>query len=385
MNTYARADVTFNKGIGSKLYDDNGNEYLDFVAGIAVNCLGHSSPVIVKAIKEQSEKLIHISNLYWNQNQLDLAKKLADNSDLDKTFFCNSGTEAVEVAIKLGRKKGKQKSPSKNEIIFMKNSFHGRTLGALAVTGQEKYQKDYYPLMGGVNSVNFNDISDLKSKVNENTCAIILELIQGEGGIIKIEEEFLKVARKLCDEFDAVLIFDEVQCGIGRMGTLFAYQSFGVIPDIVCLAKGLGGGFPIGATIAKKDIADIFVPGDHGCTFGGSPLATAVSLAVINELIDNNIIDGVSEKGEYLKNKLEVLKDKYEIVTDVLGMGLLLGIKVSVPPKEIVEKCFKNKLLLVGAGKDVIRIVPALNVSKEEIDTFIGILDKVLSEEGGGI
>ncbi|TCO71062.1 aspartate aminotransferase family protein [Marinisporobacter balticus] len=380
MNTYGRFDVTFEKGIGSKVYDTDGKEYIDFVSGVAVNCLGHSHPAMVAALEAQSKTLIHVSNLYWNKQQLDLAKKLAQNSDHEQVFFCNSGTEAVETGLKLARKYGRIKNNSKNEIIYMKNAFHGRTLGALAVTGQEKYQKDFMPLMEGVKSIEFDDIAALEKNINENTCAVIVEPIQGEGGIIKATKAFLQEARGLCDKFDALLIFDEVQCGIGRVGTLFAYQSFGVIPDIICMAKGLGGGFPIGATLANEKSASAFVPGDHGCTFGGSPLACAVSLAVLEELVDNGIIHGVNEKSKYFVEKLKILQNKYPVIESIQGMGLILGIKVNIDPKMIVGKCFEKGLLLVGAGKDVVRILPPLNVKNEEIDQCITILQDALKE-----
>lgn len=380
MNTYGRFDVTFEKGVGSKVYDTNGKEYIDFVSGVAVNSLGHSHEAMIKALNEQSLKLIHVSNLYWNIPQINLAKKLAAYSDHDQVFFCNSGTEAVETGLKLARKYGKLKSNTKNTIIHMKNSFHGRTLGALAVTGQEKYQKDFMPLMEGIKAVAFNDIQDLEKNMNEDICAVIIEPIQGEGGVLKAQKDFLQKARELCDEFDALLIFDEVQCGIGRTGNLFAYQSFGTVPDVICMAKGLGGGFPIGATLANERSASAFSPGDHGCTFGGNPLACAVSLTVLEELVDKGIINKVNEKSEYFVDKLEKLKSKYPIIEDIQGMGLMLGIKVNIEPKAIVNKCFEKGLLLVGAGKDVVRILPPLNVKNEGIEKALGILEKVLRE-----
>ncbi|QZY54980.1 aspartate aminotransferase family protein [Crassaminicella profunda] len=380
MNTYGRFDVTFEKGLGSKVYDTKGKEYIDFVCGVAVNCLGHSHPSINKVLNEQSNKLIHVSNLYWNIPQINLAKKLAVYSDHDQVFFCNSGTEAVETGLKLARKYGKLQSSTKNTIIYMKNSFHGRTLGALSVTGQEKYQKDFMPLMKGIKAVSFNNIKDLKENINEDTCGVIIEPIQGEGGLIKAEKGFLQEARALCDQFDALLIFDEVQCGIGRTGTLFAYESFGVIPDVICMAKGLGGGFPIGATLANQKASSAFSPGDHGCTFGGNPLACAVSLAVLEELVDKGIVDEVNEKSGYFVEKLEILKSKYNVIEDIQGMGLMLGIKVNIEPKSIVNKCFEKGLLLVGAGKDVVRILPPLNVKKEEIDEAFEILENVLAD-----
>lgn len=381
MNTYSRFDITFEKGLGSKVYDIYGKEYIDFVGGVAVNCLGHSNEAIINAINNQSRNLIHISNLYWNVRQLDLAEKLCINSDHDKVFFCNSGAEAVEAALKLARKYGiSNKNKEKNEIIYMDNSFHGRTLGSLAVTGQEKYQKDFIPLMTGVKSAEFNNIDDIRNKIDENTCAVIVEPIQGEGGILVAKIGFLKELRKLCDKYNALLIFDEIQCGIGRTGNLFAYKTFGVIPDIVCMAKGLGGGFPIGAVLATEKASNAFVPGDHGSTFGGNPLACAVSLAVLEELIDKGIINEVYEKGEYITNKLLKLKNKYNIIKSIQGIGLMLGIKINFDKSRVINRCLEKGLLLVGAGEDVIRMVPALNITKEEIDEGLDILDNVLNE-----
>lgn len=381
MNTYGRFDVIFEKGKGTKVYDVNGKEYLDFVAGVAVNCLGHSHPAIAKTLAAQGEKLMHISNLYWNTEQIALAEKLVSHSDHHQVFFCNSGTEAVETALKLARKCGKLKGgSSKNQIIYMNNSFHGRTMGALAVTGQEKYQKDFMPLMTGLKSVPFNDIEKLKAVIDEDTCAVILEPIQGEGGIVAAQRSYLQEVKALCSQYDALLVFDEVQCGIGRLGSLFAYQSFGVIPDVICMAKGLGGGFPIGAVLATEEAASAFVPGDHGCTFGGNPLACAVSLTVLDELINNGIIDGVNEKSLYMIGKLAVLQEKFDVVQGVQGLGLLLGLKVKGEPKAIINKCFEKGLMLVGAGESVIRVVPPLNVSTEEIDEAIRILEEAILE-----
>lgn len=381
MKTYGRFDIVLKKGIGTKVYDEKGKEYLDFVSGVAVNCLGHSHPAISKALWEQSQSLIHVSNIYWNDKQIELAHKLTNLSGLDQVFFCNSGTEAVETALKLARKYAKLKSnKNKNQIIYMENSFHGRTLGALSVTGQEKYQKDFMPLISGVKSVKFNNIESLIANVNETTSAIILEPIQGEGGILPVEIEFLKTARSLCDKYDALLIYDEVQCGIGRLGTMFGFQSFGVIPDVLCLSKGLGGGFPIGAVIANNKAANAFVPGDHGCTFGGNPLGSAVSLAVLDELINNGILNDVKEKSEYLKGQLEELALEIDIIEGTQGKGLLLGLKVSINPKLIIDLCFKKGLLLIGAGNNIIRILPPLNVSKEEIDEAVGIIKAALKE-----
>ena len=380
MNTYGRFDVTLTHGRGAKVYDGQGREFIDFVSGVAVNCLGHSHPVIVKTLIEQSQQLIHISNLYWNNKQMALAEKLVLHSDHDQVFFCNSGTEAVEGALKLARKYGGSRgNQNKKRILYMENSFHGRTLGALAVTGQEKYQKPFLPLMEEVQSVKFNDIEDFKKKMNEEVCGVILEPIQGEGGIISAERDFLETIREYCDQYDALLIFDEVQCGIGRTGALYAYQSFGVVPDVVCMAKGLGGGFPIGAILAKAKAAEAFVPGDHGCTFGGNPLACAVALAVLEELLEGEIIEQVKQRNTYLVQGLQHLKEQFGVIEKIQGMGLLLGIHVRGSGKTIIDACFKKGLLLVGAGEHVVRILPPLNIEKEEMDKGLEILEEVLA------
>lgn len=380
LNVYSRLNVNFVKGKGVYLYDDKGEEYLDFVSGIAVNCLGHSHPVMAKALKEQGEKLIHISNLYYSEAQNKLMEKLLNASQFDSVFFCNSGTEANELAIKIGRKHGNMISSKKTEIIYMKNSFHGRSTGALAITGQKKYQEPFKPLMGNTIEVVFNNLEDLKEKVNENTCAIILEPVQGEGGLTMATPEFLKLAKELCEKYNALLIFDEIQCGIGRMGTLFAHEQFDIVPDIVTIAKALGGGVPIGACLTKGKASEVLVPGDHGSTYGGNPLVCGVAHAVLIELIDNKVIEGVKEKGEYAKEKLLKLKEKYPVIEELRGTGLLLGIKFneSLLNKDIVNEAFNNKFLLVSAGDNVVRFFPPLNVTFEEIDKAVKKLETVL-------
>ncbi|SHJ42143.1 acetylornithine aminotransferase apoenzyme [Geosporobacter subterraneus DSM 17957] len=381
MNTYGRFDVTFTKGIGTKVYDTEGKVYLDFVSGVAVNCLGHSHPAIAKTLADQSQTLMHVSNLYWNDKQLMLAEKLAAHSHHHQVFFSNSGTEAVETALKLARKQGKIKGgKDKNVILYMENSFHGRTLGALAVTGQEKYQKDFMPLMSGLKTVKFNDPVDLAEKMDESVCGVILEPIQGEGGIITVSPVFLQKARELCDQYQALLIFDEVQCGIGRTGKLFAYENFAVQPDVICMAKGLGGGFPIGATLAKKEAAEAFAPGDHGCTFGGNPLACAVALTVLEELLEKGVLENTIQQSKYLVDQLSKLQEKHTVVQGVQGMGLMLGLGLIIQGKQLVQKCFEKGLLLVGAGEKVVRILPPLNVTQEEIDEAVAIIDAALSE-----
>jgi len=382
LNVYSRFDITLTEGKGCLVYDKSGKEYVDFVSGIAVNCLGHCSPVITKAIQEQSCKLMHVSNLYWNENQIKLAEKLCEISGLQGAFFCNSGTEAVEAAVKFARKYGKLKGgEAKNEIIYMKNSFHGRTIGALSVTGQEKYQKDYRPLIPGVKSVEFNNISELRSEMNSSVCAIILEPVQGEGGIVAAEKAFLEEAKCLCEKYDALLIFDEVQCGVGRLGTLFAFQKFGVVPDLIAMAKGLGGGLPIGAVVASKKAAESIAYGDHGSTFGGNPLACAVALAILSELLDNGVLANVEKMSRYLVGKLQGLKEKHGSIKSIRGMGLLIGLQLSIDTKEFINQCIEKGLLLVGAGKDVVRILPPLNVEAEYLDRAVGIIDLVLSNQ----
>lgn len=390
LNVYSRYDVIFTHGKGTYIYDDKGNEYLDFVSGISVNCLGHASPVITKALTEQSEKLVHISNLYYSEPQLKLAEKLTENSKMERVFFTNSGTEAIELAIKIARKYGNNLSYDKNgekilektEIIYMTNSFHGRSTGALAITGQPKYQKPFEPLMKNVTECKFNDVEDLKNKVNENTAAIILEPVQGESGLESATPEFIEVIKKLSKKYNALVIFDEIQCGMGRMGKLFAYENFELVPDVVTIAKSLGGGVPIGACLTKGKANDVLVPGDHGSTYGGNPLVCAVANAVLHELIDNKLIEkNVVEMGKYSAEKLENLKNKFSEITEIRGKGLLLGIKFDenkILAKDIVAKALENGLLLVGAGNNVVRFFPPFNVTKKEIDEGIEILEKIL-------
>jgi acetylornithine/N-succinyldiaminopimelate aminotransferase len=377
MNTYGRYDVVFEKGLGTKIYDESGREYLDFVSGVAVNCLGHSHPVIINALYEQSKKIIHISNYYWNTEHTLLAEKLISHSDHSKVFFCNSGTEAVEGSLKLARKYGKLKADNKNVILYMNNSFHGRSMGALSVTGQSKYQQDFMPLIGGVKQIEFNDIEDLINNFDENVCGVIIEPIQGEGGINVVDLDFLQTARNLCDQYDAVLIFDEIQCGIGRLGSLFAYKEFGVIPDVVAMAKALGGGFPIGAFMSNERTSMALAQGDHGSTYGGNPLGCAVSLAVLNELIEGGIIGTVAQKNIYITDHLLKLKEKYGVIQEIRGVGLLLGIVVA-DAKAFANACFEKGLLLVAAGPKVIRLLPPLNVSIEEINGAMKTIEEVI-------
>ena len=392
LNVYSRYNKIFEKGKGTYIYDNDGNEYLDFVSGISVNCLGHASSVITKALTEQSQKLVHISNLYYSQPQLDLANKLTDNSEMESVFFTNSGTEAIELALKIARKYGNNlsydengnKITDKTEIIYMKNSFHGRSTGALAVTGQPKYQKPFEPLMKNVTECNFNDVKDLKAKVSEKTAAIILEPIQGESGLESAAPEFMEAIKELSEKYNTLVIFDEIQCGMGRTGKLFAYENFDLVPDIVTIAKSLGGGVPIGACLTKGKANDVLVPGDHGSTYGGNPLVCAVANAVLHELIDNKLIEkNVVEKGQYSVEKLEKLKEKFDFIEEIRGKGLLLGIKFDekkVLAKDVVLKALENGLLLVGAGNNIVRFFPPFNVTNDEIDKAVLILEKVFEK-----
>lgn len=380
MNTYGRLPMALVKGEGSWVWDMEGNKYLDFVSGIAVNSLGHNHPAVVQAIQKQAEEIIHTSNLYWIPNQIALAKLLVDHSFADKVFFCNSGAEANEAALKLARKYAKLHFGSeKYEIISLKNSFHGRTLATLTATGQPKYQAGYEPLPEGFSYAELNNIDDITEKISAKTAAVILEPIQGEGGIIPAEPEFLQAVRKLCDEKGALLIFDEVQTGVGRTGKLFAHEWSGVKPDIMTLAKALGGGVPIGAMLAKDSVAEAFKPGDHASTFGGNPLATAAGCAVLKVMLEKGFFEEVQERATYFKGKLQKLADKYQTGEAVRGQGFLLGWPLAKLGPEIVNACLEKGLLINFAGGKALRFVPPLNVSIEEIDDTVKILDEVFA------
>ena len=381
MNTYNTFPLVLEKGEGCYVWDVEGKKYLDFVSGIAVNSLGYKDDDFIKNLTDQARKIQHCSNLYWTLPAIKLGQILVENSCFDKVFFCNSGTEAVEAALKLSRKYGELKHGEEcYEIITMKNSFHGRTFGAITATGQEKYQIGFGPLVPGFRYAPYNDFNALNEMVSENTCAIVIEPIQGEGGVCPADKEFLKNVRKLCDDLDIVLIFDEVQTGIGRVGKLFAYQLYDVEPDIICLAKGLGGGFPIGAMMAVEKFANIFKPGNHASTFGGNPLACTAGITVLNKLLGAGLLENADKQGEYLKLRLEGLKEKNKAIRDVRGHGLMQGIELETSSQDIVKKCIDKGLLLVGAGKNVIRLVPPLTIKSKEIDEAINILDEVLME-----
>ena len=382
MNIFGRLPMAMVKGQGCRVWDADGKEYLDFVAGIAVNSVGHCNPRVVDAICTQANKLIHCSNLYWIEPQIELAKLLVENSDLDKAFFCNSGSEANEGAIKLARKAAKENHPNeqKYEIITMLKSFHGRTMATITATGQAKVQKGFEPLLPGFKYVDYNDIDALKAAVTDATCAVMLEPVQGEGGVIPADDEYLRQVRALCDEKGLLLIFDEVQVGMGRTGKLFAYQNSGVVPDILTLAKALGGGAPIGAVMAKDEVAAHFKPGDHGTTFGGNPLVTAAGVAAVTELIEKKLPENACKIGKYMEQKFAELKEKYDFVEDTRGKGLILGLKLSVPGSGIVKSCLEKGLLINCTAGDVLRFVPPLNITEKDVDDCIEILTRALDE-----
>lgn len=371
--TYAQAPIVIEKAQGCKVVDVDGKEYLDFVAGIAVNSLGGGHPKLVEALQDQVAKLLHVSNLYWTAPSIEAAEKLTKASGMDQAFFCNSGAEAVESAIKLARKSG---GGEKYEIIAMKQSFHGRTFGAMTATGQPKYQKAFYPLVPGIVHVPIMDIEAIQEATNEKTVAVLLEVIQGEGGIHPITKEYYQDVQNWCKEKGLLLIIDEVQTGNGRTGTYFAYQQFGDRPDILATAKGLGGGVPIGAMLATKEAAANFKPGDHATTFGGNPLVTRAAATVYTVMEEENILGNVQVMGAYLKEKLLALKTDH--LVEVRGLGLMLGAEFDIPVAPLVQGCREKGLLLVGAGEKVLRFVPPLVVTKEDIDAMIDILQEVI-------
>ncbi len=381
LNVYNRFPVNFVKGEGLTLIDDKGDRYLDFVSGIAVNALGHAHPKMVETIQKQAETLLHVSNLYYNEAQNRAAEKLLAATGYDRVFFCNSGAEANELALKIARKYGKQLSPSKNVILYMKNSFHGRTTGTLAVTGQEKYQADYRPLIPNTVEIEFNDIDMLKAHFNSDVCAIILEPIQGEGGLTSATESFIAEIARLAEEHQALVIFDEIQCGMSRTGTVLYSDQLPLKADVVTLAKALGGGVPIGACITKGKANEILVPGDHGSTYGGNPFVCSVAATVLDEITSEEMLSHVKTMGEYAHSALESLQKKHPEIVEIRGKGLLLGFKLddSLSAGDLVKEALARKLLLVSAGGNVVRYFPALIVTEKEIDATIPILDAALS------
>ncbi len=377
-NTYARYPVLLVRGKGTRVWDMEGKEYLDFVSGLGVCSLGHCHPKVVKAIQDQSERLIHVSNLYYIEPQIQLASLLCKHSFADKVFFCNSGAEANEGAMKLARKYAKEKmGKDRYEIITMERSFHGRTLATLTATGQEKFHKGYEPLMPGFKYVPFNNIGAVKKGINSKTCAVMLEPIQGEGGVNCPSEGYLKALREICDEKGLLLIFDEVQVGMGRTGKLFAYEHDGVEPDILTLAKSLAGGVPIGALLIKKGIAESFNPGDHASTFGGNPLATAAGVAALTAFLDEGILENCRNVGDYFLSQLEKIKKKFPFVEEVRGKGLILGMELKMEGGSIVTEMMQRGILINCTMGNVLRFLPPLIVTKEEVDRVVKALEEV--------
>jgi len=379
--TYRRAPLTLVRGDGCRVWDEQDKEYLDFVGGIAVCALGHSSPVISTAICEQSKKLVHVSNLYYTQPQIDLAEILVENSFAERVFFSNSGAEANEAAIKLARHYSKDHyGPNRHVILSMENSFHGRTMATLSATGQEKIRKGFEPLLDGFRYIPFNDLHALKAAVDESVCAILLEPIQGEGGIVVPDQDYLRGVRQICDAHNLLLIVDEIQVGMGRTGKLFAYQHSGITPDIMTLAKALGNGLPIGAMLAKEALKDSLGAGTHATTFGGSPLITSGALALVKSLLNDGWIEHARDMGNYFKKGLLDLQRQYSRIQEVRGLGLILGLLVEGEGNEFVSACMDKGFLINCVQERILRFVPPLIVSKNEIDRLLNCLDELFAE-----
>ncbi len=382
MNTYSRQPLVLVKGRGTTVYDSDGREYLDFVAGVAVNNLGHCHPKVVVALQKQAQRLMHVSNHFHIEAQVALGKELVRNSFADKAFFCNSGTEAIEAAIKLSRRYSREIiKKDRFEVITMFGSFHGRTYGAVSATAQEKFHQGFEPMVPGFRYVPFNDSKAVEDAVTDKTCAILVEPLQGEGGVKVPSPGYLKALRKICDERQLLLVLDEIQTGMGRTGRLFAYEHEGITPDIMALAKGLGSGMPVGALLATDKASQAFVPGTHGSTFGGNPLACAAGLASLEALLEDNIIiQNVEALGKHFMDGLRSLKAKYPFIKDVRGQGLLIGMELDFEGKEIVTECLKQGFLINCTVNTVLRFMPPLIISEEEIDQLIDALDGIFQK-----
>ena len=378
MHTYPRANVLFVRGEGARLWDGEGREYLDFASGIAVCSLGHCHPAVTAAIREQAEKLLHVSNLYMNEHQPRLAQKLIENGFDGVCFFCNSGAEANEALIKLARKWGSDKG--KYEIIAMNDSFHGRTLATLAATGRSKYRVGFQPDMPGFKFVDYNDLEAVKAAVTDQTAAVLLEPVQGEGGIIPADTEYLKALRAFCDEKDILLLFDEVQCGMGRTGKLFAWQLSGVQPDALSMAKAIANGVPMGAMICQRKLENVLTPGTHASTFGGTPFASAVACAVIDTILKDGLLENCTKQGEYLCSGLRKLAEKHAIIKNVRGEGLMIGAVLHEPAGGILALLREKNMLALSAGETVLRLLPPLTVTEEECATALALIDEAMTE-----
>jgi predicted acetylornithine/succinylornithine family transaminase len=376
MHTYARLPVVFTKGQGQWLWDTNGKRYLDFLGGIAVNAVGHCHPRVVAAIQHQAAELIHTSNIYYTAPQANLANNLCRISGLDRVFFCNSGAEANEAALKISRKHGRSISPNKTNFVTAHRSFHGRTMATVTATAQAKYQDPFRPLIPGFQYVNLNDADALRAVVDENTCAVLLEPLQGEAGVFAASSDYLKSAREICDEAGALLVFDEVQTGMGRTGDWWAHQNSGVTPDIMTSAKALGGGLPIGACMARGAAAEVFVPGDHGSTFAGNPLATTAALAVIETIETEGLLSNAAEVGDYFAHQIRtVLADD---VLEVRGRGLIIGVQLRLPiAKKVLMESMDRGLIVNAVGDSILRFLPPLIITKGDVDQAISVLKEV--------
>ena len=380
IDTYGKQrNLVLVKGKGSRVEDAEGNVYLDFLSGIAVNGLGHCHPKVVEAIKAQAETLIHVSNLYYIEPQVELAERLVENSFASKCFFCNSGAEANEAAIKLARKWGHTEGNGPGIITFA-DSFHGRTVATITATGQEKFQRCFHPLVEGFKYSSFNDLKSVEDALDEGDCAIMVELVQAEGGVNVATGKFAKALRRLCDERNLLLILDEVQTGMGRTGRFFSYEHYDMKPDIVTLAKSLGGGVPIGAMLAGPKVADVFQPGDHASTFGGNPLASAAAVAAVDVMIADGFLENVRGLSDYLFKRLEEMKGKHGFIKEVRGLGMLIGIEFDSAVKKVVADCAGRGLIVGTAGEKVLRLLPPLTTTKEEIDEALGVIESVLEE-----
>lgn len=382
LHTYNRSEVVFDHGKGVYLYDTDGKEYLDFAAGIAVCSLGYGNEAYTTAVKKQVDKLLHVSNLYYNEPTTEAAEKLLKASGMDRVFFTNSGTEAIEGALKAARRYSYNKyGAERYEIIAMNHSFHGRSMGALSVTGTLKYRTPFEPLIGGVKFAEFNNIDSVKEVITDKTCAILMETVQGEGGIYPATEAFLQEIKELCEEKDILLILDEIQCGMGRTGEMFAFQGYGVQPDILTSAKALGCGVPVGAFLMTERVAEKSLePGDHGTTYGGNPLVGAAVSAVLDIYEEKKLLTHVKEVSAYLEEKLDKLVKTYNFVTARRGKGLMQGLVVTKKPGDICKKALENGLVIISAGSDVLRIVPPLVIEKEHVDEMICKLEHTFSE-----
>ena len=381
LHTYNRYQIVLEKGEGVYLYDTNGKEYLDFAAGIAVCSLGYGHPKYKAALKAQIDQLMHTSNLFYSKPVAEAAQKLKEASQMDRVFFTNSGTEAIEGALKAARKYAYTNQSGKYEFIAMNHSFHGRSMGAVSVTGNEHYRTPFEPLIGGVKFADYNDLESVKALVTDKTCAIILEPVQGEGGIYPADEAFLKGVRQLCDENDILLIFDEIQCGMGRCGSMFAWQGYGVKPDIMAMAKAIGNGVPVGAFAMTEKVAEkSLVPGDHGTTYGGNPFVCAAVKAVLEIFEEENIIDHVNAVGRYLEEKLDALVGKSDFVETRRGKGLMQGLVLKKPVTDVIKKAMEQGLIAISASGNVLRLVPPLTITERHVDEMILKLEKALAE-----